>query len=159
MVFFLVSEKSEIHTIFDVVLLRGYLTLVYLTAVVLSLFITGTPKIKLDLSMIRFALGITTVTLLLAYTVSYIIDDITDELEWWFYTIDATFGRAASVFVLFLFQVSKLLHGVHLFLYLLHIIGVHLYMLYAIIIIKMINLPDFQNKAWHSIYDMPKTKF
>ena len=98
-------EDYDFHTIFDLALIRTYLTLVYLTAVILSFFVTGTPEIKLDLSMLRLALGIRTVTLLLAYTITN-IDDLTNEAWWWFFAVDAVFGTAAVLCVLFLYQVS-----------------------------------------------------
>lgn len=55
--------------------------------------------------MLRLALGITTATLLLAYAISY-IEAITVETSWWLFAMDAVFGTATILCVLFLYQVS-----------------------------------------------------
>ena len=102
------SKRYEISTIFDA-LIRVYLTIVFLTALFLSLFITGAPKsIRIDLSMTRAAVAVGTVTVVISSIAEVVAraDLLAYEIVWWFKVLDIVFGTITVMALLILYQVT-----------------------------------------------------
>ena len=102
------QQDPDLQIIFEA-LIRIYLILVILTALSLSLFITGAPKaIKVDLTMTRIAVavGILTVTISTSAEVVGMRDHLAYELVWWFAVMDVVFGTTVVMALLIFYQVG-----------------------------------------------------
>ena len=103
------SERREKGIVFRS-LITGYITIIFLLAIFLSLFITRIPQsIKTDLSLTRAAAVIGTITFVAASLVEAIASDYNPQLVWWCYAIDAILGYTVMMGLIIIYQVRYVL--------------------------------------------------
>ncbi len=93
--------------------IRVYQVALFIAAVVFTLFVPARAPslIRLDLAMMRIALGISFVLEIayVAVTLSTMRDLLLQKTVWWFEVVRSLLGTLLIVCVLFLYQVRKLI--------------------------------------------------